>query len=113
KSEQARLSTLLAPFWAATDLWQLAAVLAQARLVIANDSGPLHLAAVLGRVVLGLYGPSQWRRTYPLARQALMIKKADLDCLACRLRVCPKPNHPCMTDLAPQSVLAAVRILME
>jgi ADP-heptose:LPS heptosyltransferase len=36
--------------------------------VIANDSGPLHLAAALGVPVLGIFGPTDPRRhgPYPL-----------------------------------------------
>ncbi|HDQ41507.1 MAG TPA: lipopolysaccharide heptosyltransferase family protein [Desulfonatronum sp.] len=52
---------------AATTLPELLALLAQARLVVGNDSGPLHLAAALGIPTLALFGPtdpSQYR-PYP------------------------------------------------
>ena len=41
-----------------TSLPEMISLLAQARLVIANDSGPLHIAAALGTPVLGLFGPT-------------------------------------------------------
>ena len=36
--------------------------------MIANDTGPLHLAAALGVRTLGIYGPSDWqaRGPYPV-----------------------------------------------
>jgi heptosyltransferase-3 len=40
-----------------TDLPLLGAVLARARLCVAGSTGPLHLAAALGRSVVGLYSP--------------------------------------------------------
>lgn len=53
---------------ARTSLLQLVELLRRARLVIANDSGPLHIAAALGRPVLGLFGPTPPQRygPYPL-----------------------------------------------
>ncbi len=42
-----------------------AAVLARARRVVANDSGPLHLAAAVGVPVLGIFGVSDPARTRP------------------------------------------------
>lgn len=42
-----------------------AAVLAGARRVVANDSGPMHLAAAVGTPVLGIFGVTDPRRTRP------------------------------------------------
>lgn len=39
-------------------LRHLAALLQRCRLVIGNDTGPLHLAAAVGTPVVGLYGPT-------------------------------------------------------
>ena len=47
------------------DLVELAALLSIASTVVAPDSGPLHLAAALGTKVVGLYGPTNWRRLQP------------------------------------------------
>ncbi|MFN3821491.1 MAG: glycosyltransferase family 9 protein, partial [bacterium] len=45
--------------WAGkTDLAELAALLSEARLVVASSTGPLHLAVALGKEVVGLYSPS-------------------------------------------------------
>jgi ADP-heptose:LPS heptosyltransferase len=46
----------------------LAALLAQARLVVAGDTGPLHLAAALGTRVVGLFGATDPERNGPLPR---------------------------------------------
>lgn len=51
-----------------TSLLQMVELLRRARLVIANDSGPLHIAAALGIPTLGLFGPTSPERfgPYPL-----------------------------------------------
>lgn len=48
-----------------TSLKQLAAVLGQAVVVIAPDSGPAHIATTQGTPVVGLYGHSNPKRTGP------------------------------------------------
>jgi len=51
-----------------TSLVSLPALIQRADWVIANDSGPMHLAAALGVPVLGIFGPTDPRRfgPYPL-----------------------------------------------
>jgi len=41
-----------------SDIQQLTALLADARLVVGNDTGPLHIAAALAVPTVGLYGPT-------------------------------------------------------
>ncbi|MGP8307265.1 glycosyltransferase family 9 protein [Vibrio sp. YIC-376] len=48
-----------------TSLKQLAAILAEAEIVIAPDSGPAHIATTQGTPVIGLYGHSNPKRTGP------------------------------------------------
>ena len=48
-----------------TNLRELAFLLRDARLVIAADTGPLHLADALGTRVVGLFGPTDPRRNGP------------------------------------------------
>lgn len=48
-----------------TDLADLIAVLRRASLVVAADTGPLHLAAAVGTPCLGIYGPTSAARNGP------------------------------------------------
>jgi heptosyltransferase II len=50
-----------------------AAVMEQAQLVVANDSGPLHLAAAVGAPVLGIFGSSDPTRTRPWSARGLAL----------------------------------------
>jgi len=50
-----------------SDLSKLIALLRRASLVIAGDTGPLHLAAALERPVVALFGPTDPARNGPYA----------------------------------------------
>jgi ADP-heptose:LPS heptosyltransferase len=60
-----------------TDLHELSALLARASLVIANDTGPLHLAAALGTPALGLYGPTRSARNGPYGPRCRGLQSPD------------------------------------
>ena len=61
----------------ATDLRELAWLLANARVVIGADTGPLHLAAALGTKVVGLYGPTNPRRNGPYGQLDHCVSEFD------------------------------------
>lgn len=51
-----------------TNLCELGAFFSKCRLVISNDSGPLHIAAGVGTNVIGIFGPTAPRETAPMGR---------------------------------------------
>jgi lipopolysaccharide heptosyltransferase I len=48
-----------------TDVAGLTALLRRASVVVASDTGPLHLAAAVGTLCVGLYGPTRAERNGP------------------------------------------------
>jgi ADP-heptose:LPS heptosyltransferase len=60
-----------------TDLHELAAVLQRCSLMVANDTGPLHLAAALGTPSLGLFGPTSARRNGPYGPSCRGLQSPD------------------------------------
>ncbi|MGA8139752.1 MAG: glycosyltransferase family 9 protein, partial [Desulfobaccales bacterium] len=87
-----------------TSLAELAALLRQASLVVTPDTGAMHLAAALGTRVVALFGPTAPWRTGPYG-DGHAVLRLGLDCSPCFKRRCPAPR--CLTDLAPETVLAA------
>jgi len=55
---------------------QLIALVRRAGVVIAGDSGPLHLAAALERPVVGIYGPTDPVRNGPYGTRARVFRDA-------------------------------------
>jgi ADP-heptose:LPS heptosyltransferase len=74
----------------------LAELLAGARLFVASDTGPSHVAAVLGVPTLTLFGPKDPGLHAPRGPRARAVR-AGVRCSPCALRSCPDPV--CMTTL--------------
>ncbi len=94
-----------------TDLILLAALSSLCRLVVANDSGPLHLAAAVGTPVIGLFGSTDPRATAPRGREARVIYK-NVSCGPCLLRVCPT-DLKCLTRITPDEVMVVAEELWQ
>ena len=92
-----------------TDLAELAAVLRAARVAVAPNTGPAHLAAAVGTPVVSLFAPvvpaSQWR---PFGTSVTVLGDQTARCRATRARQCPVPGHPCLDAITDEALLAAV-----
>jgi ADP-heptose:LPS heptosyltransferase len=85
--------------------WQLASALRQADQVVASDTGPLHLAVLLGVPVLGLHGPSD-PVINGLPDGVGRVLRTGISCAPCRERACQR--RQCMEELWPDRVAGAV-----
>lgn len=78
-------------------------------LMVTNDTGPMHVAAALGKPVVALFGPTEPRRTGPYGQieNALQL---NLPCVPCMKPRCHyfKPFE-CLRALDPAVVFAAVQ----
>jgi lipopolysaccharide heptosyltransferase I len=89
------------------------ALIAGAEMLIANDSGPLHLAAALGRPLVGIYGPTDPGRVGPWDNARWVVQE-NRDCPACQahsdgwLASLRSHRHSCLANLSVQSVLSRV-----
>ncbi len=78
-------------------------------LMITNDTGPMHVAAALGKPLVALFGPTEPRRTGPY-RQLNDVLRIDLPCSPCLKSHCTyeKPNE-CLNALSPAAVFEFAR----
>jgi ADP-heptose:LPS heptosyltransferase len=98
----------------ATDLRQLAGVLAGARVAVAGNTGPAHLAAAVGTPVVSLFAPvvpaERWR---PYGVPHVLLGDQEAACAGSRARRCPSPGHSCLDGVSDAEVLAAVAALRD
>jgi lipopolysaccharide heptosyltransferase I len=92
--------------WAGTtNLRELAYLCKRATVVISTDSGPMHLAAVLGTPVVALFGPTAPWRTGPYGNTHRVLRM-ERDCSPCFQRSCETVE--CMTAIEVDDVFRAV-----
>jgi lipopolysaccharide heptosyltransferase II len=87
------------------DLEGLAAVLQRAPLLIANNSGPAHLAAAVGTPVVNLYALTNPQHA-PWGVESRVLYR-DVPCRFCYASVCPEGHHGCLRDVPPGEVVSA------
>jgi lipopolysaccharide heptosyltransferase II len=91
---------VLAP---ATDLRAMSALINNCDMILANDSGPMHISAALGIPTLGIFGPTNPIAHGPYAANSDYINIPDLFCIICNKLECLY-NHECMRLLKPEDV---------
>jgi len=89
----------------------------RARVLVSNDSAPVHLASAVGTATVEIYGP-----TMPLfgfaarAAWSRVIEPEPIPCRPCHHHgppACPLGHHRCMRDTPISRVLAEVRTLLQ
>ncbi len=88
-----------------TNLRELAAVLKKARLVVTNDSAPLHLACSVGARVVAIFGPTDPARYGPTGGFDRVVMK-KIFCSPCESAEC-RFNYECMRVITPDEVYEA------
>jgi lipopolysaccharide heptosyltransferase II len=91
-------------------LAELGALIAEADVLISNNTGPAHLAAALGTPVVDLYALTNPQHT-PW-RVASRVLFHDVPCRNCYKSVCPAGHHDCLRRVPPERVTAAARELL-
>ena len=101
-----------------TSLAEAILIIANAKSMVSNDSGLMHVAAAFGIRQVAIFGSSDPRHTPPLSNSAkvLWLKEMDgefkgLDCSPCFKRDCPldgAANLRCLKDIEPTQVLGSL-----
>ena len=97
---------------AKTSVSELIYLISKARLVVANDSGTMHLAAALKRDGIAIFGSTDEIATGPLRGRWIIHRKA-LNCSPCLERECNRTDNPyeCLKTINASEVIASAEWL--
>lgn len=95
-----------------TSLGTLAALIARARLLVANDTGVSHLAAASGTPSVIVSSGGDARRWAPLDRDRHRVLHHDPPCRPCAHARCPYAGHPCARGVEPAPAIAVALELL-
>jgi heptosyltransferase-2 len=93
-----------------TSLLELCALLKVCRLLITNDTGPMHIAYALGTPLVAIFGSTSSELTGPLGPNCMVIRE-PVECSPCFLRECPI-DFRCMNAVTVQRVTEAALSLL-
>lgn len=91
---------------------QLAALISKCKIVVANDSGPMHISAALGIPTLGIFGPTNPKAHGPYSSNSDYVIKEDLHCIICNKLICPY-QHECMRQLSVEIVMNKLEFIQQ
>jgi heptosyltransferase-2 len=101
----AQLSVPSAVLSGTTTIRELMAAVRRCRLLVTNDTGPMHIASAVDVPVVAIFGPTDWRTTSPYGMEHALVRQ-PVDCAPCLLRECPI-DHRCMTGVSADMVYDA------
>lgn len=87
-------------------LGELAALVEAAPLLLANNTGPVHVAAAVGTPVVDLYALTNPQHT-PWQVPCRVLSR-DVPCKFCYRSICPERHHDCLRKIEPRQVVEAV-----
>jgi lipopolysaccharide heptosyltransferase II len=92
------------------ELAELAALIAEADLLISNNTGPAHIAAAVGTPVVDLYALTNLQHTPWRVKSRVLFH--DVPCRNCHKSVCPAGHHDCLKRVPPEQVASAAMELL-
>ena len=89
-----------------TSIAESLSLLSKCDLLVANDTGPVHMAAAVGTRCLVLFGPTRpdWTGPYGEGHRILM---RNLPCQPCLRHRCPRGDHACLESIPATEVADA------
>ncbi|AMM17449.1 glycosyl transferase [Burkholderia sp. PAMC 28687] len=92
------------------ELGELAALIARTKVLISNNSGPVHIASALGTPVVDLYALTNPQHT-PWQTPHRVLHH-DVPCRWCYRSVCPEGHHACLTGVPVEQLVSAAMQLL-
>ena len=99
-----------------TKVRELAVLISLCKMFVGGDTGPTHMAGLLGVPVISIFGASDGARNCPWPKSGptaagVVVQRTDLPCEPCWKTVCPltgDANLACLRGLTPANVYTEV-----
>ncbi|MCK5118432.1 MAG: glycosyltransferase family 9 protein [Candidatus Latescibacteria bacterium] len=93
------------------ELCELAAVIRRCKLLVCNDSGPMHIATAVDTPVVAIFGPTHPRLGFAPMGAHDVVLTANRPCSPCSLhgeKACKYARRGCMEEISPDRVIAEI-----
>lgn len=78
--------------------------------LVTNDTGPMHVAAALGKPVVSIFGPTAPGETGPYGQEGWALRAPGVACAPCQSGVCRNARAlECLTGVTPDRALEQLR----
>lgn len=95
-----------------TTIPQTLLILNKAKMLITNDSAPIHFAGLVNCTTIAIFGPTiQGFGFYPRGRNDIVVENNNLKCRPCGIHggnSCPIKTHICMQSISPNEVFHSI-----
>jgi heptosyltransferase-2 len=98
-----------------TSVLQSAAILSLCRVLLSNDSAPVHMASATGTPVVAIFGSTIPEFGFAPYGVGHLVVQKELECRPCGIhgkRQCPEKHFRCMQDISTKEVLESVLSLL-
>jgi ADP-heptose:LPS heptosyltransferase len=96
-----------------TTISQTIILMKHAKMVITNDSAPIHFAGLANCFTIAIFGPTTPKFGFgPTGINDIIIENNSLKCRPCAIhggKTCPLGTHECMTSITPELVISKMQ----
>lgn len=94
-------------------VYESAAALERCRGYLGNDTGTMHLAAMVGVPCVALFSARDYPGQWEPYGQGHVVLREETDCAGCMLEVCRERDNECLQRIGEEKVVEAVRRLLD
>ncbi|MBL7157882.1 MAG: glycosyltransferase family 9 protein [Candidatus Omnitrophica bacterium] len=97
-----------------TNVRQLACLIKKAKLLITNDSAPMHVASAVDTPVLAFFGPTDEKKYGPATKAKSKVLRKNIKCAPCEIPQCINTanKYECLKTISVNEAFVAVKELL-
>lgn len=98
-----------------TNIRQLAYLIKKSRLLITNDSAPLHVGGAVGANILAFFGPTDEKKYGPITEAKSRVLKRNIKCAPCEAPQCINlaNKYECLKTITAEEAFKAMKEILK